>query len=307
MGNFTDEIRKDILSEYPEKRCCRLALLNALLITSGTWHSDIYDDSAAYFSFTFESERVSEYVLELIERTLGVTMTLKSASRDPKNGRHKLTFSFEGERAWPITKEILGYGLYQIGYPFRPCCALAYVKGAFLGGGSCILPHVGAKTGYHLEFIFSKVEDADFFQELLDNMQLISSVIDRDNKSVVYLKSREAISDFLSVVEAYGALKTFEKTAAAREENGRVNRVENCIAGNADKAAIASAAQMVALTKLREEGKLAALPEALKETAWLRLKNPELSLSELAVLLGVTKSCLSHRMRKLMALSSKNE
>ena len=302
MANFTDEIRKDILSEYPEKRCCRLAMLNALLTTSGTWDSDIYGIRTPFFSFTFESERVCEYVLELVERTFGVTMTLKEAVRDPKNGRPKLTFAFEGENAWPIVQKIQDYGLYQIGYPFRACCASGYVKGAFLGGGSCTLPRAGAKTGYHLEFIFSKIEDGDFFRELLDNLQLISSIIDRDNKWVVYLKNREGISDFLSVVGAFGALKTLEKTTTVREENNRVNRVENCIAGNADKAAIAAAAQIVALTKLQEEGVLAQLPEPLRDMAWLRLKNPELSLAELAQILGVTKSCVSHRMRKLMQI-----
>ena len=302
MANFTDEIRKDILSEYPEKKCCRLAMLNALLTTSGTWDRDICGIRPSMFSFTFESERVSEYVLELIERTFSVTMSVKGAERDPKNGRDKLTFAYEGERAGAIIREILSHGLYHIGDPFRPCCAAAYVKGAFLGGGSCTLPRTGAKTGYHLEFIFSKIEDADFFRELLDNLQILSNKIDRDRKWMVYIKSREGISDFLSVIGALGALKTLEKTASAREERGRINRVENCIAGNADKAAIAAAAQIVALSKLKEAGLLSTLPEPLYDTACLRLKHPELSLGELAYLLGVTKSCLSHRMRKLMQI-----
>ena len=47
------------------------------------------------------------------------------------------------------------------------------------------------------------------------------------------------------------------------------------------------------------------LPEKLQETARLRERNPELTLSELALEFHppVTKSCLNHRLRKLMELA----
>ena len=74
------------------------------------------------------------------------------------------------------------------------------------------------------------------------------------------------------------------------------------MAGNADKAAIASAEQTLALRELRDDGVLATLPEALQHTAAARLEHPTLSLSELAALLGVSKGGLNHRMRKLMQI-----
>ena len=47
-----------------------------------------------------------------------------------------------------------------------------------------------------------------------------------------------------------------------------------------------------------------ALPEPLKDTALLRIANPEASLADLARLSDppVSKSCLSHRLKKLMSL-----
>ena len=47
------------------------------------------------------------------------------------------------------------------------------------------------------------------------------------------------------------------------------------------------------------------LPDKLQETAALRLEYPELSLSELAAEFDppVSKSCLNHRLRKLLELS----
>ena len=46
------------------------------------------------------------------------------------------------------------------------------------------------------------------------------------------------------------------------------------------------------------------LPPKLRATAELRVEHPELTLSQLAELLQppVTKSCLNHRLRKLMEL-----
>ena len=49
------------------------------------------------------------------------------------------------------------------------------------------------------------------------------------------------------------------------------------------------------------------LPEPLRDAALLRVTNPEASLADLAVLSvpPVTKSCLSHRLKKIMSLAPK--
>ena len=53
----------------------------------------------------------------------------------------------------------------------------------------------------------------------------------------------------------------------------------------------------------------AGLPEPLRDTALLRLANPEASLSDLALLSNppVTKSCLSHRLNKIISLAGEEE
>ena len=47
------------------------------------------------------------------------------------------------------------------------------------------------------------------------------------------------------------------------------------------------------------------LPEGLQQAAFLRIANPDMSLADLAVLSDppVTKSCLNHRLKKLMAMA----
>ena len=57
----------------------------------------------------------------------------------------------------------------------------------------------------------------------------------------------------------------------------------------------------------RLEGRLERLPEKLRQTALLRLQYPEMSLSQLAEKCDppVTKSCMNHRMRKLLEEAKK--
>lgn len=289
--NFSDEIRRELIKSVPKERCCLLALLRAFLDTSGSMRGG----RMAEFSFTSENERIAAYMLGVVEKLFSVRMTVAGAVRDPKHGRDKLTFRYGGEEAGKFVEELLASAQ-------KPCCMQAYLCGAFLGSGSCTLPGGDKKTGYHLEFVFRSEERAEALCDLLDRLQLIGSTVRRGEKYVVYCKSREAISDFLSVSGAEGALKTLENVAAAREENNRENRVLNCLAGNADRAATASADQTVAFGYLKDKGMLSALPRPLRDAAEGRLAYPTLSLTELAEKLGVSKSCLNHRLRKLMKI-----
>ena len=60
-----------------------------------------------------------------------------------------------------------------------------------------------------------------------------------------------------------------------------------------------------AIRRLQAAQLLEQLPDKLQETAALRLEYPELSLSELAAEFDppVSKSCLNHRLRKLLELA----
>ena len=291
--NFSGEIKREIVKDLPPKRCCMLSLLKGFLHTSGNISLDKGERSG--FSFTSENERAAKYMLGIVEKLFAVPMTVAGAVRDPKHGRDKLTFLYRGECASEFAAEIAS--------PHK-CgdCNAYYVRGAYVGSGSCTLPTDGKKTGYHLEFLLKSKEDAEEMCDILSSLQLVGSILMRGEKFVVYFKSREAIADLLSVIGAEGALGTLESVSAEREESNQENRVLNCLSGNADRAATASAKQFVAFTRLKGKRLLPALDKTLADTLEARLEYPTLSLAELAEKLCVTKSCLNHRIRKLMKL-----
>lgn len=291
MTNFTNEIKRDLLAYFPTTYSGALAATAAILSTSGTLTED-------GFEVVSENERVAEYFQRLTE-ILGARLEIKEVIRDPKRRRDKLTFFCGGEDAESLVQKTRSLREHLVE---NEDAALFYLRAAFLGGGSCTLPHDGASTGYHLECVFFKQQRAEEFCDLLARFELFGKLVQRGDSFVAYVKSREAISDVLSVLGANSALKKLDAVSAVRALHNNENRIQNCMAGNADKSAIASAAQTVALKKLQESGQLQALPKPLKETALARLEHPTLALSELAELLGVSKSGLNHRMRKLMQI-----
>ena len=92
----------------------------------------------------------------------------------------------------------------------------------------------------------------------------------------------------------------------AKGENLRngVNRWSNCDVANLGKAVEAAQSQIEAIRRLEKNAGLDSLPDKLRETARLRIENPELSLAQLAALAEVSKSCLNHRLRKLVELAN---
>lgn len=301
MANFTSDIKRELLAFFPDRRQGAVAAFSALLSTGGIVRSD-------HFEFVSENERIAEYFLRLAEAAFGVRPEVKEAVFDPRRERDKLTFSYGGELLPRILQEsALLEDAELSALAAEEDAALFYLRAAFLGGGSCTLPGKSSKTGYHMEFGFFSYARARQFTELLERFELLARMIVRGERTIVYLKSQEALADFLFVVGAQGALRTIESVASSRAENNMANRVFNCYAGNADKSAIASAKQVMALEAMARDGSLELLPSALKETALARLAAPTLSLSELAKSLGVSKSCLNHRMRKLIELQQRRE
>ncbi len=306
--NFTSDIKKEIIlkgiAEYKSS-------ISALLRTSG----DIgVKDGEPIFYFVSETENVAEFLLSAFFKAFGVELVVSHATKDKMSGRAKLVIQCLPEHSLSVAKD-LGLckrtGGLKEGIPFSLLSTeqkrIAYIKGAFLGGGSCTVPSEKGKTGYHLEIVFASKRVAEDFCVLLAEMEVLAKLAERKDSFVVYLKSKELISDFLSVIGAEHCLRKFSLLVEKRDKANNDNRARNCIAGNADKTAIAAVKQVVAIERLKKSSSYAELSEELRVLAKARLVNPTMSLQELSEKLGVSKSCLNHRMRKLMEIAAEIE
>ena len=81
-------------------------------------------------------------------------------------------------------------------------CKRAYLRGAFLGGGSISRP----ASDYHLEMVTSNETFAHNIIKVMHSFSLKAKLTDRKNEYIVYLKDGESIINFLSVIGAHNAM-----------------------------------------------------------------------------------------------------
>lgn len=179
----------------------------------------------------------------------------------------------------------------------------AYIRGAFLGAGSITNP----EKSYHLEFVCSDEENADFLREKINEFGLNSKVTTRKDKYIVYIKEAEQISDFLSVIGAFNSLLKFENIRVLKEMRNNVNRIVNCETANLNKTVKSSLDQVEDIKLIDREIGLENLDDDLKLLADIRMNNRSMSLSDIANSLEpkVSKSTINYRFKKLKRIANK--
>ena len=130
-------------------------------------------------------------------------------------------------------------------------------------------------------------------------------IVRRKNGMHLYYKNSTAMEDVFSYLHAHKTLFALINQKIEREIRNDENRATNCVARNIQKAVTAAAEQTQAIERLRGSREWDRLSAPLRETAELRLSNPEATLSELALLHTppITKSGLNHRLKKLSELA----
>ena len=309
MLNFTEEIKNEIIStDISDKN----AFLSAFIRTSG---SIICKNGLFGFEIVTENERTAEFLTETLEEDYGITLTVSNAKYDLMSGRDKLTFECCDKNTEAFLKKIGVVGedgdgnflIFSIDDSIFSSgnSKTDYIKGAFLGGGSCTLPdeEIFSRTGYHLEVVFSNKLTASDFCDLLCEFEVLAKLVARKDKAVVYVKSKAVISDFLSVMDCEKCLEKLNKVMEIKDKKNNANRVNNCSVSNIDKTVTASVNQVRAIEIISQTIGLQSLDKHLFEVAECRLADKNASMQELAERLNVSKSCLNHRIRKIIELA----
>jgi ribonuclease D len=145
------------------------------------------------------------------------------------------------------------------------------------------------------------------FSELLDEIEAIvySGTKINIDYFIEEILDDEHIEDILTTIGSPASATEIMAAKVDKEIRNDANRATNCDIANLNKTLDAVAQQTEAIEKLVERGQLKMLPEKLQETVQLRLANPEMSLAQLANMFDppISKSCLNHRMRKIMEVA----
>ena len=312
MQNFTEEIKNEITQAPVKDRGTLLSMLSAFIRTSGSIASR---DGWFGFEIITENERTADFFTDVLEHNFGLRITGTGAKFDVLSGKDKFSFECISEKSDALLKELgiikedaegkmLVFGIDEA-LVSRQKNKLGYLKGAFLGGGSCTLPEEGtySRTGYHFEIVFSNKITATDFCDLLCDFEILAKLVSRKDSAVVYVKSKEVISDILSVMSCDKSLERLNKIVEHKDRQNNANRVNNCSISNIDKTVTASVKQVRALEVIAQTVGLQSLEKPLFDVAECRLADKNASMQELAERLSISKSCLNHRMRKILELS----
>lgn len=200
---------------------------------------------------------------------------------------------------------VLGEGGLQLGVApelvAKSCCEAAYLRGAFLGSGFVADP----RGDFHFEITVESEEMARDLVAIMEGKGIRARYIQRRSAYIVYLKSGEAILEFLAFAGAHQSALAMENARVVKSVRNEVNRQTNAEVANQNKAAAASVDQIYAMRRVLDAYDAKQLPRALREVIQLRVKYPDATLKELGEHADppLSKSAVYHRIRRIEAMA----
>lgn len=280
--SFSSEVKEELAGHLGKSRHCQIAELAALIAFEGK---------------SCAAEAENQLLRDKYRLLLGKLFQIEEMESIEDKKR-----VFSSIKMWDDTAEepklsetVNGILLQQ------NCCRRAFVRGAFLAGGSISDPN----KSYHFEIVCRTLEQATQLQEVINSFDVEAKIVARKKYQVVYLKEGSQIVDILNVMEAHVALMNLENVRILKEMRNSVNRKVNCETANISKTVNAAVQQLRDIEYIKETAGLASLPDNLREMALLRLEYPDAPLKELGTYLNppVGKSGVNHRLRKISEIA----
>lgn len=304
--SFSSEVKNEICRYTDMSRKEAVAVLSAIMKVSGTLQ--LVSNKQLNFKISTENPAMARLVFKLLKKYFKIhtKVMVKQGGAFKKNNVYLIIITEEmGIRRLLGEAGVLtnNDGFSSIDFGIEPHivdnvnCRKAYIRGAFLGGGSVSNPE---KT-YHLEFVTHNSDYAEQLSNLINHFNITSKVIQRKGSYVVYIKEGEQIVDLLNIIGAHNSLLKLENVRIMKEMRNNVNRLVNCETANLSKTVNAAVRQVESIKLIQRELGLSRLPRNLRDIAEVRLNNPDESLKELGELLDppVGKSGVNHRLRRI--------
>ena len=296
--SFSADVKQELCRAPMSRKCCAQAEAYGILLYCNTF-------TANEVRIITESDALAQRLPGLFKKAFQLTF-----DRLP-DGEGKHIFLIREPEKLETIRQVFGgeqralalhinYGVLE-----ESCCRVAFLRGAFLSGGSVTDP----QKGYHLELATSHQNVNREVLALMRELDMEPKDARRKGNSVIYFKQSDRIEDFLTSIGAPISAMEVMNAKLEKDMRGSVNRRVNCEAANLEKAVEASLVQVEAIRLLEESGRFIQLPEKLQEAGRLRRDHPADTLVQLAQRCDppITKSALNHRLRKLVELSRTEE
>ena len=296
--SFSSNVKAELCRAQVSRRCCAVAECYGITLYCNTFRRD-------QIRIVTENAEFAARIPKLFKRAFSLEFDQTPAQTE-QGGKYIFLMTDPNKintvfNAFGLSEDSgvtlhVNYGVLE-----EECCQISFLRGAFLAGGSATDP---AKR-YHLELATSHQKVSRETEALLLECEFRPKTVERNGSAILYFKQSESIEDFLTFLGAPVCAMGVMEAKMEKDMANRVNRQVNCETANISKVVDAAGDQIAAIRTLERRGILAELPGKLRDTARLRMENPEATLAELAQMVDppVSKSAINHRMRKLVELA----
>ena len=294
--SFSSIVKEELSKKISGARHCQIAELAAIYSFCGSFVQKNKENS--YIFFNFENVLVANKCFTLMKKAFTIYSGcdfVNQIAYDEKS----LTISVNDKELCEKIQD----ALESFSVPERTGCRRAYLRGAYLCGGSTTDPG----KSYHLEIVCKNKKSADKIIELFETFDVDAKLVERGRYYIVYIKDSNKIVLALNVFEAPVALMEYENTIIMKEMRNSINRQNNCDVANLNKTVSAAQSVISDIKQLMGTAEYENLPDNIKEVAMLRVEYPDASLKELGEMLTppLGKSGVNHRLRKLSEMARK--
>ncbi len=305
--SFSSETKNELARIMPEKKCCMLAEIAGFMRIAGS--VQLAGGGRFKIIMTTSNAAVARHYKTLIKTYFSVDPLVGlGQEKSPKKGHEYMLYIGPEELSEQILREtgilmvkegmnFISDGIYD-GLIRTKCCRKAYLRGAFLGGGTVNNP----EKEYHFEIITGTEVLAKELRRMMNSfVDITAKITERKKGFGVYLKAGEQVRDAIGIMGASQQFFRFDEVMMMKGLKSQTCRINNLDNANIDKALKASENQINCINKIKEKRGLDILSAKLRETAELRLENPDVSIEELGKMMTppLSKSGINNRLRRI--------
>jgi DNA-binding transcriptional regulator WhiA len=289
--SFTADVRHELALQAQPRSCCQLSELQGFAAAAR-----VDADTGPLLSLRLTSNVAARKVVRLSRLLRGDAEEGHPGHfrRGATHVRPTYEVGIKRDDGTPLVELKPGSAL-----PARACCRRAYLRGAFTAAGVVSI----SPGGSHLEFGFTTEHGSAAAATAITSLGLRPRARRRGRRWLVYVKGSEDIALLLKAMGASQGVLRFENDRILRELRGQANRQANSETANLRRSVATGLRQVTVVRRLDGSGALDEQPLALREMASVRLAMPSATLVVMADRIGVSKSAVNARLRRLQAVA----
>ena len=301
----SENVREELAQIAPARECDRRAELSALFHSAGSLHLRGRGEWALHLDLASGAAARRAFMLL---RQEGIRSEIRTYRRRAFDRATRYQLHVDGDS--DALRVLVAAGVLDRRHAplerpprrvvARACCRAAYLRGAFLGGGS-----LSVQRAPHLELRTASTQSAVFLKDIANDVGAKLGVVERTAHAAAYAKGWDAIESLLAAAGAIETVLAFEERAVVAATRSQANRLANADHANLVRTSRAAQRQVEAVERLQAEQRLERLPTPLREAAQLRLRHPTDSLRELTTRTDppVSKAAMHRRLSRLEELA----